>query len=176
MYSVFKNLVQFLNNYNFSFKFLEQSRRYLICLLLLCPHFSLNRNKNDMSAFSHVSSHSPYRYLGDNHYSFFKNHRSLGGVFPFILMGTFSSDSSTSPVCVSGEYVCIASARVPDIIARVKSSWPNWRKNTLQLDLDLISFTCHRQCIIQNVGNLVGLLHGCSSISVYAAILSSFTL
>ena len=44
-----------------------------------------------MSAFSHVSSHSTYTYFGDNHYTFFKNRRGLGGVFSFILMGTFST-------------------------------------------------------------------------------------
>ena len=78
-------------NVNFEAKFLEENRRYLICLSPFCPNFSLDRNKNDMSVLSHVSSHSPHRYLGNNHYSFFKNFRSLGGVFPFILMGTFSS-------------------------------------------------------------------------------------
>ena len=34
-------------------------------------HFSLSRDKNNMTEFSHVSSHSPYRYFGHNHYSFF---------------------------------------------------------------------------------------------------------
>ena len=41
------------------------------------------------------------------------------------------------------EWVCIASARVRDIIARVVSSWRWWRKNSLQLDFDRISFSSH---------------------------------
>ena len=32
-----------------------------------------------------------------------------------------------------------------DIITRMKSSWKNWRKNSLQLDLDPTPFTSHRQ-------------------------------
>ena len=51
-----------------------------------------------------------------------------------------------------------------------------WRKNSLQLDLDPTYFILHRQYIHRNVGNLVGLLHGCSCSSVCAAILSFFTL
>ena len=43
-----------------------------------------------------------------------------------------------------------------DIIARVESSWKNWRKNSLQLDLDPKSFTSHRQYMHRNVVNLVG--------------------
>ena len=75
-------------------------------------------------AFAHIAKWpvrpcSPYRYLGITITVFFKNRRSLGGLFPFILMGTFSSSSPTSPAYVSEECMCIASARVRDIITRV---------------------------------------------------------
>ena len=43
-----------------------------------------------------------------------------------------------------------------DIIARVESSWKKWRKNSLQLDLEPISFTSHSQYIHGNVENRVG--------------------
>ena len=42
-----------------------------------------------------------------------------------------------------------------DIIARVESSWKNWRKK-IQFDLDPTSFSSHRQYMHRNVGNLVG--------------------
>ena len=51
--------------------------------------------------------------------------------------------------------MCIASARVRDIIAE-GSSWKKWRKNSLQLDFDPKSFIPHRQYINKNVANLVG--------------------
>ena len=38
--------------------------------------------------------------------------------------------SATPPACVSEECVCIAWARVCDIITRVKSSWNIWRKTS----------------------------------------------
>ena len=43
-----------------------------------------------------------------------------------------------------------------DIIARMESSWRNWKKKSFQLDLDTTSFTSHRQNMHRNVGNLVG--------------------
>ena len=42
-------------------------------------------------SYRHHPNFIIYKYFGDNRYSFFKNHRGLGGIFPFILMGTFSS-------------------------------------------------------------------------------------
>ena len=96
---------------------LKESRRYPICLLHFCPHFSLSRNKNDMTEFSHVSSHSTYKYFGRYHYSFFKNHRGLGGIFPFIPMGTSSSLSLLllqhvylKNACVVHELQCVTSS------------------------------------------------------------------
>ena len=125
------------------------------------------------SAMSPLSQH---RYLGDNH-SFFLKWQEFGRRFPIhFYRDIFISVSATSPACLSEECVCIAWARVCDIISGVVSSWKNWRKNSLHLDLDPTSFTLHKQCIHRNVGNLVGLLHGCSCSSVCAPILSSFTL
>ena len=73
-------------NVNFEPKFLEEIRLYLFCLSLWCPHFSLYRNfKKDITEFSNVC-YSIYKYFGDNHYTFFKTRRSLGGVLPLILM------------------------------------------------------------------------------------------
>ena len=37
-----------------------------------CPNFALYRNISGMTAFSNVSCYSTYKYLGDNHYTFFK--------------------------------------------------------------------------------------------------------
>ena len=78
-----------------------------MCLSHLCPHFSFSRNKNDITEFGHVSSHSPYRYFGPNNYSFFFNCRGLGGVFPFILMGTSSSLSLLLLQCVYLKNACV---------------------------------------------------------------------
>ena len=61
------------HNVNFEPKFLEESRRYLFFLSLWCPHFSLHRNKHRV------------------HISLKLFCRSLGGIFPLILMGTFLS-------------------------------------------------------------------------------------
>ena len=73
-------------NVNFEPKFLEEIRLYLFCLSLWCPHFSLYRNlKKDITEFSNVC-YSIYKYFGDNHNTFFKTRRSLGGVLPLILM------------------------------------------------------------------------------------------
>ena len=70
-----------------------------------------------MTEFSHVSSHSTYKYFGENHYSFLKNHRGFGGVFLFILMGTFSSSSLLllqhvylKDACVVRELECVTSS------------------------------------------------------------------
>ena len=79
------------HNVNFEPKCLEDSRRYLSCLLLCCLHFSLYRNKKRHHRVQQCLLLLNTHYFGDNHYIFFKNCRSLGGVFPFILMGTFST-------------------------------------------------------------------------------------
>ena len=88
-------------NVNFEPKFLEESRWYLFCLSLLCPHFALSRNINNMTAFSNSSCNSAYQYFGDNHHSLFKNCKSLGGVFPFIPYGDISSCSTMCAAILS---------------------------------------------------------------------------
>ena len=149
-------------NVNFEAKFLEESRRYLICLLLFCHHFSLSRNKNDMI----------YKYCGYNHHSFFLKFKEFGMRFSFHSYGDILS--FVCATCVYLKNACVL--RELECVTSVESSWKIWRKNSLQLDLDPTSFTIHRQYIHRNVGNLVGLLHGCSCSSICAAILSSFTL
>ena len=79
-------------NVNFEPKFLENHRRYMFCLSLLCPHFSVDRYKNNTGAFRSVSCHLTCTYFGGYHYVFFFRIRSsLGSVLPFILMGTIRS-------------------------------------------------------------------------------------
>ena len=127
-----------------------------------------------MSKFSHVSSHSTSKYFGDNYYSSFKNSRGFGGVFPCILMGTFSSlsllllqrvylkNACVLPQldCVTSLLQCRAAGKSGE---RIVFSWI-WISYLL-LHIDNV--------YIQNVGNLVGLLHGCSSSSICAANLTS---
>ena len=76
-------------NVNFEPKFLEESRRYLICLSLWCPHFSSTEIKktSQSSAMSPVTQY--INILAITITAFSKICRSLGGIFPLILMGPF---------------------------------------------------------------------------------------
>ena len=91
-------------NVNFQPKFLEQSRWYLLCLSIWCPHFSLYRNKKDITEFSKVSCYSIYEYFGDNNYTFVKKSQEFGRHFPIHFCGDiFNFGSATAPACVQPE-------------------------------------------------------------------------